>query len=207
VFLGHFALAFAAKRVDGRTSLGAYVAAAQLADLAWPVLLLTGAERVSIVPGDTAFTPLRFDSYPYSHSLLTLTLAGLALAAVHHLRHRRRRAAVLLGALVVSHWLLDALTHRPDLPLWPGGAERFGLGLWNSVAGTLALEALMTVAGVELYLAARRAEQKPVRLRFWTYLAVLVVLYLAAAFGPPPPSVPALAATALGGGLLALWAA
>jgi membrane-bound metal-dependent hydrolase YbcI (DUF457 family) len=206
VFLGHFALALAAKRIDPRGSLGSYVAAAELADLAWPVLLLCGQEHVTIAPGDTAFTPLRFDSYPYSHSLLTLTLAGLALGAVHYLRQRRPRAACVLGALVVSHWVLDAISHRADMPLWPGGAARFGLGLWNSVAGTLLVEALMTAAGVALYVSARRREGKTTGARFWIYLAVLLGLYLSAAFGPPPPSLTVLEWTALGGGLLALWA-
>jgi membrane-bound metal-dependent hydrolase YbcI (DUF457 family) len=207
LFLGHFALALAAKRVDARTSLGTYVAAAQLSDLAWPVLVLAGVERVAIAPGDTAFTPLRFESYPYSHSLLTVSAAALALAAVHYARQRRGRAAAVLGVLVVSHWILDFVTHRPDLPLWPGGTARWGLGLWSSVPATLAVEFLMAAVGVALYVGVRRRQGSPPPLRFWIYLGVLVLVYLSAAFGPPPPSVRALAWVSMCGGLLVCWAA
>jgi membrane-bound metal-dependent hydrolase YbcI (DUF457 family) len=206
VFLGHFAAALAAKRVDPRTSLGSYAAAAQLCDLAWPVLLLAGVERVAIAPGDTAFTPLRFESYPYSHSLLTVSVAALVLAAVHYARQRRGPAAAALGALVLSHWVLDFVTHRPDLPLWPGGSTRAGLGLWRSVPATLAVEFLMAAVGVALYVGVRRRQGSPATWRFWIYLGALVVMYLSAAFGPPPPSVPALAWVSLAGSLLVWWA-
>ena len=99
----------------------------------WPVLVLTGVEQATIAPGDTAFTPLRFDSYPVSHSLVTVAAWGAVFAAVHFWRKRRPLDALVLAALVVGHWVLDFVSHRPDMPLWPGG-PRLGLGLWNSVA-------------------------------------------------------------------------
>lgn len=133
MFIGHFALGFAAKRAAPRISLGILFAAAQFADLLWPVLLVFGIEQVRIAPGNTAFTPLDFVNYPVSHSLLMLLIWGLLFGMLY-------KTPVLVG-LVVSHWILDFVTHRPDMPLYPGG-PKLGLGLWNSVPATVAVEVL-----------------------------------------------------------------
>lgn len=207
MFLGHFAVAFAAKRAEPRASLGAYVAAAQFPDLLWPVLLLAGVEDVTIAPGDTAFTPLRFDSYPISHSLVTVVAWGVVFGTLHWARRRHFRAAVWLGALVISHWVLDFVTHRPDLPLVPGGSVKAGLGLWNSVPGTLVVESAMFAVAVGLYLSRTRARDGVGRYGLAALIALLVAIYLGAAFGPPPPSAQAVAISTAPGVLLALWAA
>jgi len=208
MFIGHFAVGFAAKALAPRRSLATYFAAAQLPDLLWPPLLLLGIEKVTIAPGDTAFTPLRFDSYPVSHSLLTLAAWGAAFAALVWWRTRDRRAAWTCWALVVSHWLLDFASHRPDMPLAPGAAK-VGLGLWNSVPETLAVEAILFAAGVVLYAGATQARDALGRWGLAGLVALILAAYLGAAFGPPPPSVPAIAWTSLVGALvflvLAAW--
>lgn len=207
MFLGHFALAFGAKRAEPETSLWTLFVAAQLPDLVWPVLVLAGAERVAIAPGDTAVTPLRFESYPISHSLLTVALWGVALALLHWWRERRPAASFVLWALVVSHWLLDFVSHRPDMPLAPGSPRLYGLGLWDSVAGTVVVEGLMYAAGLALYLNATRAPDAVGRWGFFALAAVLVLLYVASLVSPPPPSPQAVAvAGSLGGVLFAAWA-
>jgi hypothetical protein len=207
MFIGHFALGYAAKRADPRPSLGTYFLAAQLADTLWPVLLLAGVERVTIAPGDTAFTPLRFDSYPLSHSLLTQVLWGAVFGGVHWAAQRNLRAALLLGTLVPSHWLLDYVTHRPDMPLVPWSSRAFGLGLWSSVPATLAVEIALFASGVALYLGSTRARDRVGRYGAAGLAAFLLVVYLANAFGPPPPSVAAIAwAGLLGAGLTLAWA-
>src|SRR5918995_347637 len=150
MFLGHLALAFAAKRAVPRVNLATLFAAAQLPDLVWPLLVATGVEQVAIAPGDTAFTPLNFISYPWSHSLLLVVIWGVAFGAAHFLRARNLTAAVVLTLLAVSHWLLDYVSHRPDMPLYPGGV-RYGLGLWNSVAATIAVETVVFGVGAWLY--------------------------------------------------------
>jgi len=207
MFIGHFALAFAAKRVEPRPSLGTYMAAAQLPDVIWPYLLLAGVEHVAIAPGDTAFTPLRFDSYPISHSLLTVMAWGALMGGLHWWRKRSLRAAVTIALLVVSHWVLDFATHRPDMPLTPWSPVRLGLGLWNSVLGTLVVESAMFAGGVWLYLSHTRARDGVGRYGLAALIALLVVIYLGAAFGPPPPSAEAVAVSTAPGVLLALWAA
>jgi hypothetical protein len=207
VFIGHFALALGAKRVAPRTSLGTLVAAAQWCDLLWPALLLTGVERVSIAPGVTAMNPLRFDAYPISHSLLLVALWGVGAALLRVLARGDRRTAALLGLLVVSHWVLDLLVHRPDLPLTPWGATRLRLELWNHPAAEIAIEVLLFVAGAALYLRATRPRDARGRWGAWTLLAFLLGFFLMdAADGSPPPSWQAVALLGLlGGWVLVLW--
>jgi len=208
MFIGHFAMAYGAKRLTPRTSLGTLFAAAQLPDLVWPWLVLAGVEHATIAPGDTAFTPLRFDSYPVSHSLATVALWGAALGAVHFWRQRRGQDAMVLALLAVSHWLLDFLSHRPDMPLWPGG-PRLGLGLWNSMPATVVVELLLFAAGLWLALSATRARDAVGRWGFAGLAAFLLLVYAANAAGPPPPSMAAVGwAGALGGIVLvalAVW--
>jgi hypothetical protein len=108
---------------------------------------------------------------------------------------------VIVGVVVLSHWFLDLLAHRPDLPLVPGGAL-FGLGLWNSVPATLLVEGLLFAGGLAVYLRATRAKDRAGAIGFWALVVVLVVSYLGAAFGPLPPNAEAIAWTGLAGGLL-----
>lgn len=205
MFLGHFGLAFAAKRVAPQVSVGTTIFAAEFLDCVWPVLVIAGAERVEIVPGITRVTPLDFVHYPWSHSLAMAIAWGAAFAATYWLLRRRARDALLLGALVVSHWLLDWIAHRPDLPLYPGDASRHGLGLWNNVPATLAVEFSLFAAGVYIYVACTRARDRTGTIAFWALVAVVVAGYLAATFGPPPPSSQAVAWSSLIGYLLVAW--
>jgi hypothetical protein len=208
VFLGHFALGFAAKKADTGVSLATALVAAQLADVVWPFLILSGVERVAIAPGDTPVTPLRFESFPYSHSLVALALWGTAFGALHYLSRRRGRGAILLGLLVLSHWVLDVVSHRPDVPLTPWGATLLGLGLWRSRPATLAAEGLLFACGVAVYVAATRGRDGAGRWGLATLVGVLGLVYLAAFFGPPPPGVPALGVTTLlGAAIFMSWAA
>jgi hypothetical protein len=205
MFIGHFALGFAAKRAAPRLSLAALFAAAQLADVIWPFLLAAGVEQVRIVPGITAFTPLDFVSYPYSHSLLALALWGLLFGGICAVIVRDRRVMVVVAALVVSHWVLDWVTHRPDMPLYPGG-PKMGLGLWNSVPATLAVESAMFAVGVWLYARATRARDVIGRRAFAAFVGFLLAAY-AANLGPPPPSITALVIAAIAGAaVIILWA-
>jgi hypothetical protein len=206
MFIGHFAVAYGAKRLAPRASLGTLFAAAQLPDLVWPWLVVAGVEHATIAPGDTAFTPLRFDSYPVSHSLVTVAAWGAAFGAVHFWRKRRATDAIVLALLAVSHWVLDFVSHRPDMPLWPGG-PRLGLGLWNSVPATVVVELLLFAAGLGLALSASRARDGVGRWGFAGLAGFLLLMYAANAAGPPPPSMTAVGwGGAIGGIVLALLA-
>jgi hypothetical protein len=206
MFLGHFGLGFAAKRVTPTVSLGALFAAAQCADLMWPTLVLLGFERVEIQPDATTVAPLNFVSYPYSHSLLTLCIWGIVFGAVYMAARRSRvAAAITLALLVVSHWVLDVVTHRPDMPLAPGVATRLGLGLWFSLPGTLLAEFALLIGGVALYARATSARDRIGSIGLWLLVAFLVAIYLASVFGPPPPSPTAVAWSAEAMWLLVIW--
>ena len=114
--------------------------------------------------------------------------------------------AMVIGLGVVSHWILDFVTHRPDMPLYPGGTARLGLGLWNSMAGTIAVESMMFAAGVWIYASSTRARDRIGCYAFWAFVAFMVMSYFANAFGPPPPSPEFLARFSLGIWLIPLWA-
>ena len=204
MFLGHFAVAMAAKKAARRPSLGTLVLAAQLADGLWPIFLLLGWERVAIEPGITAVVPLLFISYPYTHSLAALVLWGVLFGAAYYAVRRDARGAAWLCALVVSHWVLDVASHRPDVPLWPGG-PKLGLGLWYSLPATLAVELGLYAAGVALFVSVSRARDRTGAALFWAFAVVLPVIYLASVFGPPPPSVQVLAMSGLLGWLFVAW--
>jgi len=184
MFIGHFAMGLAASRLEKRLALGTALLASQLPDAIWPYLLLTGAETVSIAPGDTAMTPLRFDSYPWSHSLLMAAVAGLILAALYRAMGGAARAAAILAGLAVSHWFLDFITHRPDMPVLPWSDLKLGLGMWNSVPLTVVVEGLMYAGAVVFYARGRKMSRS-----FWILVAVLGVTYVTNVIGPPPPGV------------------
>jgi len=207
VFLGHFAIAFAAKRAAPEVSLGTLFIGAQLADLLWPLFFLLGIEDFEIRPGITAVTPFEFTRYPYSHSFVALVGWAIVFAGAYAIaRGARLRVVIVLAATVLSHWVLDVLTHIPDMPVTIHGDVRLGLGLWNSIAGTLLVELVMFAAGLFLYVRTTRAVDRIGRIALWSLVAFLVAIYLASVFGPPPPSKLALALTGLAMWLLIAWA-
>jgi hypothetical protein len=206
VFLGHLAVGFAVKRATPRVNLATLFAAAEFPDLVWPVLVAVGVEQVAIAPGITAFTPLDFVSYPWSHSLLLVTIWGLVFGAAHFMRSRNGTAAGVLTLLVVSHWVLDYVSHRPDMPIYPGG-PRYGLGLWNSVPATLVVEGTLFVIGAWRYAQATRPSGGRGQYAFASLVGVLILSYIGNALAAPP-SVDAIWSGALVGGLLLIaWAA
>src|SRR5205823_2501366 len=169
MFIGHYALALGAKRAAPRASLGALFAATSFADLVWPVFLLLGWEQAHIVPGPNPLLTLWLDSIPISHSLVTLIGWGALFGFAYRARTGDRRGAHVLALLVVSHWVLDYVTHRPDMPLYPGG-RGLGLGLWNFVSGTVVTESVMFAAGLWLYAAGTRARDGFGRYGFWALI-------------------------------------
>jgi hypothetical protein len=205
MFIGHFALAFASKKVDAKPSLGTTFLAAQFLDLLWPFFLLAGIEKVEIDPGNTAFTPLNFVSYPYSHSLVAVIIWGILFGILHFLIFKNSKTALLLGLLVISHWFLDLLTHRPDLPLGLAEHTKVGLGLWNNKIATIVVEVLIFAAGCYLYLTSTKAKNK---IGNWALIALilfLIVIYFMNVFGDPPPNAEAIGYVGLSQWILIAW--
>ena len=191
MFLGHIAVGLAGKRFAPRASLATLLFAPMFLDYLWPIFLLLGWEKVRIDPGNTLVTPLAFDSYPWSHSLhMTLFWSGLV-GIVFRTVTRDTRGAIWVGIAVASHWVMDWITHRPDLPLWPSG-PLVGLGLWNSVAGTVLLELALFVFGLWLYMRDTRPRGARGRLSLWSLVVAVTLLYfvnLASNLAPMPAGV------------------
>ncbi len=205
MFVGHFGVALGLKRTAPRVSLGTLFFAAQFVDLLWPTLLLLGVERVAIAPGITTVTPLDFEHYPISHSLLAVCGWALLIAALYWLARRSVKGAAVCGLAVLSHWVLDFATHRPDLPLYPGGASLVGLGLWNSFPGTLIAELGLLAIGIFLYVRTTRPLDLTGVFAFWGLVGFLLLVYAANLFGPPPDNVTAIAWVGHAQWLLVVW--
>lgn len=207
MFIGHYALAFGAKKVAPAVSLGTTFLACQFADLLWPSLLMLGVETVEIDPGNTVVTPLNFVSYPYSHSLVMLVAWSALFALVYRaIRGANRTAILTVAVLVFSHYVLDLITHRPDLPITIGGTYRLGLGLWNYPGATLALESALFIVGAALYLSVTGARDRVGRIGLWSLIVVIVAIYFAALYGPPPPSAAAVGVAGQLSWLFVIWA-
>lgn len=203
MFIGHFSLAFASKKKDHLPSLAMLFIAVQLLDLLWPIFVLIGIETFQIDVGNTALTPLDFTSYPWSHSLFMSVVWGILLGLVYLAITKNRKGAILLGILVVSHWILDFLTHRPDLALSPFSDLKVGLGLWNMPVVEIILETGMFLGGIYLYFKSVNPKRK---IAFWSLSIVLLAIHFLNMFGPPPPSINAVAWSANLVWLFVLWA-
>lgn len=206
MFVGHTALALAAKRAAPTASLGTLVAATFALDLVWPVLLLAGVEHVRVDPGNTAFTPFDFEHYPWSHSLLMAIVWGAVAAAVYR-RRGSAHAATVVGAVVVSHWVLDALVHRPDLPLWPGASPFVGLGLWRSIPATFVVEGVLLAIGLASYLRQSTPSDAIGRWALVALIALQTVIWLSGPYATPPPGERPVAFVGLALALFIPWAA
>jgi len=207
LFIGHFGVGFAAKKVISKTSLGTLLLASQFIDLLWPFFVIFGIEKVAIDPGNTAFTPLDFIYYPFSHSLLGVFIWSLLFGAVYYFIKKDLKSSFILGLLVLSHWILDFITHRPDLPLFFGGSSPLvGLGLWNSIIATVTVESFIFIGGVYFYISVTKAKNKTGNYSLWSFIIFLIIVYLLNLFGPPPESVDAIGYIGLSQWLLIAWA-
>jgi membrane-bound metal-dependent hydrolase YbcI (DUF457 family) len=207
MFVGHFGVAFAAKKFAPRTNVAVAILASEFIDVIWPICVLLGIEKVRIVPGLMVVSPFDFVSYPWTHSLLMSIVWGLIFGGVYYLVRRDGRASMILAVVVVSHWFLDFLTHRPDLQLAPNLPERYGLGLWNSRLWTYIVELAIYFGGVAVYMSSTRARDNKGSWGFISYVALLFVLYVVNLQGPPPPGVnAAVISMEFGTVLLVTWA-
>ena len=203
MFIGHYALALSAKKIDHLPSLAMTFIAVQFLDLLWPVFVLLGLETFEIEVGNTALTPLNFTSYPYSHSLLTSIGWALLLVVVYFAITRNQKGSLLVGMLVFSHWILDFLTHRADLPLSPFGDTKVGLGLWNLPALEITIEVGLFLIGAFVYFKTMQPQR---RIAFWSLMIFFLVVHVMNILGPPPPSITAVAWSANAMWIFVFWA-
>ena len=205
MFIGHYAVGLASKKLAPNASLGALIAAPILLDLLWPIFLLLGWEHVSTEPNANPFLRLSFNFYPISHGLLAVVGWAVLFGAIYFGFTRYSAGALVVWMGVLSHWVMDYIVHRPDLLLYSGGARVFGLGLWNHRWATIAVEVVLFAAGVWLYHRQTKAKDKIGEYALWGFVIFLLLAYAGAVFGPPPPSVKKLAIVTLCTSLLIPW--
>ena len=203
--LGHYGIALAAKRLTPRTSLGTLVFAAQWLDELWPILVVAGVERVSVLANPVGANTLDFAYYPFSHGLFAAIVWSLLIGGVYYASRRDRRSAAIVGLLVLSHWILDFPMHMPDLPLWPGSSTRVGLGAWRSIPLTITLELIVFVPGLVIYLRSTRARDRVGTWALWVMVLVLAAIYFSSFVTPAPTSGRAVGWSALGLWLFVPW--
>jgi membrane-bound metal-dependent hydrolase YbcI (DUF457 family) len=207
MFIGHFAVGFAAKKFAPCAFMAALIAAPIFLDMLWPLFLLLGWEHARINPGNTRYTPIDLYDYPWSHSLVMSIVWATALALLYQAVTRYKPGSVAVCFGVVRHWILDWITHRPDMPLYPGGGPRLGLGLWNSFAGTMIVEIGMLAAAVALYMSGTRARDGIGRYAFAAYVILLLMVFVGDRFSPPPDSMNEVAWTGLAAAVVVVpWA-
>ncbi len=206
MFIGHFGAGLTAKKIDNKPSLGTMFFAAQFLDLIWPLFLLMGVEKVKIEPGISAANPLDFTYYPWTHSLLLVLFWSFLFGIIYYAIRKNLKSSVILGLLVLSHWLLDLLVHIPDLPIFPWSDLKVGLGLWNSVTGTFLIEVAIFGIGVYFYAAATTAKNKKGSFGFWGLVLFLLIIFIMNTFSSPPPSAEAIAYVGLLQWLFIPWA-
>ena len=206
MFIGHFAVGLAAKSARPSISLGTYFLAVQFVDLLWPSLLLLGIEQVSIEPGITEMTPLNFSYYPFTHSLLMAMVWALGGFLLYYLIKKDVKGGIIIAACVASHWVLDFVTHRPDLPIAFAETAKVGLGLWNNKILTIVIETILFAAGVFMYMRATQSKDKTGTYGFSGLIAFLFIIHIMNIMGPPPPNVGAIAWAGHLQWLFVIWA-
>jgi membrane-bound metal-dependent hydrolase YbcI (DUF457 family) len=186
MFVGHFAVGLAAKRAAPAVSLGTLVLASMIADLLWCIFMIAGIEHVQFKPGMGAANYLSASDIAMSHSLLMDALWAGFLAAAWFVRRRSTLGAWVLFGAVLSHWLLDWVSHRPDMPLAPGAQSYFGLGLWASIPGTVVIEGGCWLLAIILYTRATHPKSRAGVYAYWIVIALLTLAWYNNIAGPPP---------------------
>ncbi len=210
MFVGHYGVALAFKKADPRLSLGTLFLGALLVDILWGIFLILGWEQARVDPGYTAVTPFQFLSYPLSHSLVAGGFWALVMAAAYYSRptidsSHRRRGALVLAVVVISHWFLDAVVHLPDLPLVGNDSTKVGLGLWDNPAATYVIEFGLLAVGVWIYVHTKTKRHPLQAARLALLIGLLVALTAVNVWLPPPDNMKVIGASAIGMYLGIAW--
>ena len=152
MFISHYAAAFLGKKAAPRVKLGTLLFASQFLDLLWPILLLLGLEHVGIHPDSSPFTRLNLYDYLISHSMIRALLWSVIIGSIYFIKIKYQLSALVVTCAAFSHWILDFITHNPNLPVFPKVNYFVGLGLWNSTTGTIIVESLLFLTGIIFYI-------------------------------------------------------
>jgi hypothetical protein len=188
MFLGHHAIALGSKKIAPQIKLGTLIFAAQFLDLLWPILIIAGVEHVRINSNALPFLRLDLYDYPISHSLFTSLMWSGLIGGAYYLMNKNIRSALIVGSAVFSHWVLDLVSHSPDLPIVPGFATMVGLGLWNLTLVTIFVESGLFIFAIYMYIRSTQAKDRMGMIAPWTLFVFLFISYMASILSPPPPT-------------------
>ncbi len=185
MFVGHYAASLVLKRVEKKASLGLLFLGVQLVDVIFFPLVLLGIERLNIIENFTQSTHFELEYMPYTHSLLASFLwAGLIYGIYRIIPPKNKSVALVMGIAVLSHWFLDLIVHTPDLPLWQDASTKFGFGLWNNAIATYALEAVLLVGGLLIYLRSTTSSTAIGKYGMVIFVVILLLVNASNVFGP-----------------------
>lgn len=212
MFIGHYAPAAILKPLSARTPLWHLFVAVQFLDYLWAIFILAGVEHGRVTPGFLEASALDLYDMPYTHSLAAAVLWSVLAGGIYRgfiNRQAGALGALLIGLAVFSHWIADLIVHAPDLALYPGSAERLGLGLWSSVMMSQSLEIGAMALGLFLYASATAANGPTGRLSLLVVAGAAIALQVYNLIGPPPATIERVALSALGAytlmAILAWW--
>lgn len=187
MFVGHYAAALALKKFEKRASLGMLFLGVQFVDILFMPFVLLGIERMNIVPNITQSTHFELEYMPYTHSLVgSLFWAAVAYVVFRWLFVKKQSVALVIALAVFSHWIFDLIMHTPDMPLWTDDSIKLGLGLWNNAAASYALEAVLLIGALWLYLRATQATSAIGKYGMPVFVVVMLLINIVNIYGPPP---------------------
>lgn len=189
MFVGHYAVCLAIKSYERKTSLGMLFISAQLLDLLFFSLALAGIESFSLHEHYLAASHLRIEQFHWSHSLVaSLVWSVLVYCIFMYLipvrGSKAHRVALLMAFAVFSHWVLDYISHTPDLALLGSDSKKLGLGLWNSALLTWLLESTMLVVALMFYIKSTRIRRKKGKHAMAILVIVMLIVNTAYIYGP-----------------------
>ncbi len=190
MFVGHYAVSLALKKVEPKASLGLLFLAVQFLDILFLPFVLLGIERINLIENYTASTHFELIFMPYSHGLFATVLWAVAIYALFRFIFKKGSGkgstiALVLGLAVFSHWVLDLIVHTPDLPLLGDESLKVGFGLWNNAMATYFLEAVFLLGGFWLYLRATKGTSFLAKYGMLIFVIVLFLVNIVNVFGPP----------------------
>jgi hypothetical protein len=188
MLVGHFAIGLLGKRAAPAVSIGTLTLASMLADMLGFVFILTGLEHWRVVPGGRGIDSMELYDIALSHSLVMNIVWGVLFAALYRWRRRDNGGAVIVFATVASHWVLDWISHKPDMPLAPGTTQVYGLGLWTSLLWTVVIEGGLWLLALVIYLRMTRAKNRAGIYLFWAVVALLTLSWISNVMASAPPA-------------------
>ncbi len=185
MFVGHYAASLALKKFEKRASLGLLFLAVQFVDILFFPLVLLGIERMNVVENFTQSTHFELEYMPFTHSLLASILwAGAAYGLFRWVIVKKNSVALIVALAVFSHWLFDLIVHTPDLPLSSDASLKFGFGLWNNAMATYALEAVILLSALWLYLRSTSAMTTVGKYGMTVFVILMLSINVVNIFGP-----------------------